>query len=124
MLSKMPSCMSRQHPKRFENQTGTRPPKWVNSNSRWLKVSKGLQAGLCLWRRLDANIFYGSNHRLMTMKMMSATLIANTSRSVFHKCTGVRLFCCCDLMDGLGTVVAEVNGAGAGAGAGAGVPID
>lgn len=27
----MPSCMSRQHPKRFENQTGTRPRKWVNS---------------------------------------------------------------------------------------------
>ena len=29
----MPSCMSRQHLKRFENQTGTRPRKWVNSNS-------------------------------------------------------------------------------------------
>ena len=25
--------MSRQHPKRFENQTSTRPRKWVNSNS-------------------------------------------------------------------------------------------
>ena len=33
MLLKMPSCMSRQHPKRFENQTNTRPRKWVNSNS-------------------------------------------------------------------------------------------
>lgn len=31
MLLKMPSCMSRQHPKRFENQTNTRPRKWVNS---------------------------------------------------------------------------------------------
>ena len=31
MLSKMPSCISRQHPKRFENQTNTRPRKWVNS---------------------------------------------------------------------------------------------
>jgi hypothetical protein len=31
MLSKMPSCMSRHHPKRFENQTGTCPRKWVNS---------------------------------------------------------------------------------------------
>ena len=26
-------CMPRQHPKRFEYQTSTRPPKWVNSNS-------------------------------------------------------------------------------------------
>ena len=33
MLLKMPSCTSRQHPKRFENQTNTRPRKWVNSNS-------------------------------------------------------------------------------------------
>ncbi len=24
-------CMPRQHPKRFEYQTSTRPPKWVNS---------------------------------------------------------------------------------------------
>ena len=32
MLLKMPSCMSRQHPKRFENQTNTRPRKWVNSS--------------------------------------------------------------------------------------------
>ncbi len=31
MLLKMPSCTSRQHPKRFENQTNTRPRKWVNS---------------------------------------------------------------------------------------------
>ena len=31
MLSTRPSCMSRQHPKRFENQTSTRPRKWVNS---------------------------------------------------------------------------------------------
>ena len=31
MLSKMPSCISRQHPKRFENQTNTCPRKWVNS---------------------------------------------------------------------------------------------
>lgn len=31
MLSKMPRCMSKQHPKRFENQTNTRPRKWVNS---------------------------------------------------------------------------------------------
>ena len=34
MLLKMPSCMSRQHPKRFENQTNTRPRKWVNSTPR------------------------------------------------------------------------------------------
>ena len=33
MLLKMPSCTSRQHPKRLENQTNTRPRKWVNSNS-------------------------------------------------------------------------------------------
>ena len=26
--------MPRQHPQRFENQTNSRPPKWVNSNSR------------------------------------------------------------------------------------------
>ena len=31
MLSKTPMCMPRQHPKRFENQTSTRPRKWVNS---------------------------------------------------------------------------------------------
>ena len=34
MLSKMPSCISRQHPKRFENQTNTCPRKWVNSTCR------------------------------------------------------------------------------------------
>lgn len=33
MLSMMPSCMPRQHPKRFENQTENRPRKWVNSKS-------------------------------------------------------------------------------------------
>ena len=43
MLSKMPSCMSRQHPKRFENQAGTRPRKWVNSNSR-RRAALGLTA--------------------------------------------------------------------------------
>ena len=31
MLSKMPTYMPRQHPKRFDYQTGTRPRKWVNS---------------------------------------------------------------------------------------------
>ena len=33
MSSQMPTCMSRQCLKRFENQTTTCPPKWVNSNS-------------------------------------------------------------------------------------------
>lgn len=28
------SCMPRQHPRRFDNQTGNRPLKWVNSNSK------------------------------------------------------------------------------------------
>lgn len=36
MLSMMPTCMSRQCLKRFENQTTTRPPKWVSSNSKLL----------------------------------------------------------------------------------------
>jgi predicted MFS family arabinose efflux permease len=27
--------MPRQHPKRFENQTGNRPRKWVNSKLHW-----------------------------------------------------------------------------------------
>jgi len=31
MLSKMPMSMPRQCPKQFENQTSTRPRKWVNS---------------------------------------------------------------------------------------------
>ena len=31
MLSKMPICMSRQPPKRFDNQTGNRPLNRVNS---------------------------------------------------------------------------------------------
>jgi hypothetical protein len=43
MLLKMPLCMSRHPPKRFENQTSTRLRKWVNSNSKalhevWLAV--------------------------------------------------------------------------------------
>ena len=35
MLSKMPTYMPRQHPKRFDYQTGTRPRKWVNSTGFW-----------------------------------------------------------------------------------------
>ena len=46
MLSKMPSCISRQHPKRFENQTNTCPRKWVNSTQLPAMIDNWIRLGL------------------------------------------------------------------------------
>ena len=43
MLSKTFTYTSRQRPKRFENQTNTRPRKWVNSSFPTWQVMPALQ---------------------------------------------------------------------------------
>jgi transposase InsO family protein len=51
MLSKTPTCAPRRRPKRLDNQTSSRPRKWVNSNSnsRWPKAFRFTSKALDEW---------------------------------------------------------------------------
>jgi predicted Mrr-cat superfamily restriction endonuclease len=56
MLPKMPTSASRQHTKRFENQTNTRPRKWVNSNSTLMDLDDLVKSLLEHYEEMDVEM--------------------------------------------------------------------